>query len=178
MQVLLTVVLVALLVLLVAVILLARQVGYLLNLAGPVGARAMRQGPRVGENIAEIVRGTSLLPSLPVADRPILYVFLSHSCGICGVVRSACEAIARHWSGKADLVLVYDATATSVATPQRIDPSLQVVHSPTLREELSVGSVPFAVVVSSAQKVIASGLINNSSHIESLLEAASQRSLP
>jgi hypothetical protein len=158
-----------LLVLGLAVFLTIRQVGILLNQVGPVGARGSTQGPRIGENVMPHVSALEAAHGV-VRRQPALYVFVSESCVICASVRSASEALARYWAGRAAIRLVYDEPPRRSAahTSEAAGPSLW--HDRELRERLGVELVPFAVMTDGRGQVIGKGVVNDASQLESLLE--------
>ena len=145
-----------------------RQVGLILGRMGPIGARSSENiGPRVGEN---------LNPFLDAADipgksgKPTLYIFGSSSCGICKKIKSAAESLAKYWRGKTELILVYDPMPKGAQVAAEEDQgSVPIVRS-SLRTNVGVNTVPFAIMVDSAGIVLGKGLVNEMSHIESLLE--------
>jgi hypothetical protein len=150
-----------------ALLLTIRQVGILLNQVGPVGARGSTQGPRIGENI------TAHLSSLPgmagTPSGPSLYVFASESCAVCASVRKGAETLARYWSDRASIRLVYDEhpKSSSIGSLAR---GLSLWHDARLRGRLGIELVPFAVMTNAVGEVIGKGIVNDSSQLESLLE--------
>jgi hypothetical protein len=150
-----------------ALFLTIRQVGILLNQVGPVGARGSTQGPRIGENITAHV--ASLAGGGAASTAPSLYVFASESCAVCASVRKGAETLARYWSDRAAIRLVYDEhpRSPSIGSLAR---GLSVWHDPGLRGRLGVELVPFAVMTNAAGEVIGKGVVNDASQLESLLE--------
>jgi methylamine dehydrogenase accessory protein MauD len=151
-----------------------RQVGILLNQIGPVGARQSSEGPRVGENILRHV--ASELPGAVTDELPALYVFGSESCAICKSVRRSLETLAPYWAGRAAMHLVYDA-APRVAEDRSHPRALRFWVTRKLRDKLDVKALPFAVMTDAHGDVLAKGLVNDISHVESLLERAMPVSL-
>jgi hypothetical protein len=151
-----------------ALYLTIRQVGLLLAHLGPGPARSGSQGPRIGENIASYV---AALPR-PAGPRPVrtLYIFATEFCPVCAVVREAARAIAKHWQKSARLVMVYDALSENKARPAGGPANFLVVAHATLRQQLDIRAVPYAVLTNADGVVQIHGLVNNASHLESLLE--------
>ena len=150
-----------------ALFLTIRQVGILLNQVGPVGARGSTQGPRIGENITPHVSSLSAVAGAPAG--PSLYVFASESCAVCASVRKGAEALARYWSDRAVIRLVYDEHPGSSSIGW-LGRGLTLSHDPHLRGRLGVDLVPFAVMTNAAGEVIGKGVVNDGSQLESLLE--------
>jgi methylamine dehydrogenase accessory protein MauD len=150
-----------------ALFLTIRQVGLLLTRLGPGGARTSVLGPRVGENIlphtAELQEGTF------TQQEPTLYIFASQFCPACALVRESAAAIARHWTSSARIVMVYDGLPAD-GKRQTLPSNFLVTAHGTLREKLDVRAVPYAVMTDALGVVIGHGLVNNESHLESLLE--------
>src|SRR6476620_10694580 len=92
-----------LLILSAVVFLMLRQIGFLLQRSGVVGARATAEGPRIGESIV------SHFPPAGIPNgKAKLLVFLSDYCVVCKMVRAGAEPLARQWSQHADIYLIYD----------------------------------------------------------------------
>jgi methylamine dehydrogenase accessory protein MauD len=148
--------------------LLLRQMGFVLHRVGPVGARASSDGPRVGENIAHH------LPELAATSRERtakLILFITETCSVCREVKSAAEALAKIWHANADIFLIYDAaTAEAETVIRRAGKGLLAKHDQNARKRLDIKFVPFGLVVDADWNVVGKGLINEISHLESLLE--------
>ena len=155
----------AIAVLAVVLYLTIRQLGVLLARLGPSAARPADQGPRIRENIASYTG--PLLPDASAARVPTLFVFGTDFCPICGVVRQAARAVAKQWRPAARIVLVFDGAA-EVPAPEGTN--LFLTRHPTVREQLDIRAVPYAVMTDAAGTVLGHGLVNNASHLESLLE--------
>lgn len=152
--------------------LLVRQVGILMGHLGPVGARQTRQGPRVGENVAaHIARHIGL-----TFEQPTLLIFGSQSCAVCELVSAAAETLCRHWRSDARFVLVYDEPdAAAPRLEDRLRFGVRRLTGDGLRQALDIKLLPFALMVDEEGLVVARGLVNDISHLESLLETYSQR---
>ena len=159
---------VAIVLLTVALYLTIRQVGLLLAHLGPGGARSSDQGPRVGENIAPFT--APLTQSAFASKAPTLFIFATEYCPVCAVVREAARAVAKHWVSSARLVMVYDSLSEGVRGVAGKPANFAVTAHATLRESLDIRAVPYAVMTDVAGIVVGHGLVNNASHIESLLE--------
>ena len=164
---------VGLLFLAVVLFLVMRQMGYVLAHAGPLGARGIAQGPRMTENLTHQL--TPVLATTPFTNAiPTLVVFASASCPICRVIRKCLEDVAPHWFETAQIVLVYDKLKESGAStlPRNV---FAIEYPQGFRDSLAVKSVPYAIMTDAAKMVVGHGLVNNSSHVESLLELCIRR---
>jgi methylamine dehydrogenase accessory protein MauD len=149
-----------------------RQIGFVLQRVGPLGARGTSAGPRVGENVAHA------LPELfreRERNRAVLIVFGSMSCSICEQVKKAAEDLAPIWKKDADILLIYDCDKDNPASQMRqLVPGLYLKIACGLRESLAARFVPFGISVDRFGAVAAKGLVNEISQLESLLEAERQ----
>jgi methylamine dehydrogenase accessory protein MauD len=159
---------VAIVLVMLALYLTVRQVGLLLSHLGPGGARTSNLGPRIGENISV---HTAEVSGVDVKrSEPTLYIFAAQFCPACALVREAAQVIAKSWQSSARLIMVYDAVPAS-ANGKYLGPGNFIVTAhATLREKLDVRAVPYAVMTQGDGTVVGHGLVNNASHIESLLE--------
>jgi hypothetical protein len=164
---------IAILLLAAVLFLTLRQVGFMLTQLGPVGARTSDdQAPRLGENIGYQIAALDSALRKPI--RPILYLLLTHSCAACKTVRAAAGELARHWSNSVDIVVIYDSPRGSGDPISRtlIREGL-VEYTASFREQLGVRLVPFGIRTDQNGTVIGRGLVNDVSHVESLLELQS-----
>lgn len=151
--------------------LVVRQVGLILNRLGPIGARSSADvGPRVGENLSPVVASHDLVQE---NGKFTLLVFGSDSCGICAKIRPATESLVKYWRDKVNILMVYDGE-TRNENDARQDKSVRMVRSNSVRSKLGIGFVPFGVIVDSSGVVLGKGLVNDISHLESLLELTSK----
>jgi methylamine dehydrogenase accessory protein MauD len=149
--------------------LVLRQLGFVLNRVGPVGARSTPEGPRIGENLMHHVPELGAVSS---QSRSKLIVFVSDSCSVCKRIRSGAEELSRFWHHDADILLVYDAADESDQTRvQQISPGLFVKRDQDLRPRLGAMFVPFGIVTDRQGNVVSKALVNEIAHLESLLEA-------
>lgn len=152
-----------------ALYLTIRQVGLILGRLGPIGARSSPNvGPRVGENLSPFLQPAEAVVS---NGKPTLYVFGSDSCGICTRIKSSVESLYNYWSGKANFILLYDPLPEgSVGKGQTSKAGVPLIRPPALRNKIGIGLVPFGVIVDASGTVLGKGLVNEMSHVESLLE--------
>ena len=146
--------------------LILRQLGFVLQRAGPSGARMTNEGPRVGENVSP------LFPAAATKNgKSKLVVFLSDHCSVCKLVRAGAEPLAKVWKQDSEIYLVYDTESRDSETEfELIAPGLQVRRAFRLREALGASFVPFAAVMSPDGVVVGKALVNEIAHLESLLE--------
>ena len=145
-----------------------RQVGLILGRMGPMGARPMEAGPRIGENIMPLF-GTE--GRFGDSQKPTLYIFGSDSCGVCKHVKPAVESLLKYWNSKSNIIMIYDGDAKNGQSPSGSDTeSVPLIRRNDLRQKLGINFVPFGMMVNSQGVVLGKGLVNEISHVESLLE--------
>ena len=144
-----------------------RQVGRLLGRMGPVGARSSESvGPRVGENLTPFIN-TLEIPGKN--GKPILFILGNNGCGICSKIRHEADSLANYWASKADIVFVYDPLPPGANNGNDKEGKVPILRS-DMRAKVGVGFVPFGVIVDPTGVVLGKGLVNEMSHLESLLE--------
>jgi methylamine dehydrogenase accessory protein MauD len=167
----------ALLILGVVCIALARQVGVLHQRIAPAGALALRQPLKVGELTPEMtlngLDGSAVRVGGTRGGRSQLLLFLSPDCTVCEAllpaVRSA-QGAERAWL---DIVLASDGEPETHAQFVR-DKGLSkfpYVLSEHLGRSFGVAKLPYAVLIDELGKLSATGLVNTREHLESLFVA-------
>ncbi len=165
-------------VLAVLVMALARQVGVLHERIAPAGALTLHQKVSVGDKGPEMeltaLDGQRIRIGGQRQGRSQLLFFLSPDCPICKtlmpVLRSAARAEA-HW---VDTVLASDGEDEAAHRRMVMKQDLAgipYVLSETLGRSLGVSKLPYAVLIDESGKIASLGLINNREHLESLFEA-------
>jgi methylamine dehydrogenase accessory protein MauD len=169
---------IAVLVLSIICIALARQIGVLHQRIAPAGALTIRQALKVGDAAPPMaltaLDGTAVQIGGVRAGRSQLILFLSPDCAICQTllpsVRSA-QGAERQWL---DIILASDGDSVDKHIAFVRDKGLgkfPYVLSEALGRSLGVAKLPFAVLLDEAGKLAASGLVNSREHLESLFVA-------
>lgn len=167
----------AVLVLLVAVIALARQVGILYERIAPMGALMMDSGPKVGEP-AQVFE----LPMLGRPDRlrlggaqarSTLVFFLSPTCPVCKKLLPILKSIRNAESAWLDIVLASDGDAPAHDEFRRRAELLAFpyVLSAELGMHYRVSKLPYALLLDETGWLRAKGLVNSREQLESLFAA-------
>jgi methylamine dehydrogenase accessory protein MauD len=164
-------------VLALAVLALARQVGVLHERVAPAGALLPTTGPKVGETtVATAYRdldGGEVVVGGPSNDgRSTLVLWISPTCPVCrSLVPTAC-AMAR--DEKLRLVFASDGDQpgqhAAYARDLRITAYPYVV-SLALGLQFAVSKLPFAVLIGADGTLRSKGLVNTREHLESLVES-------
>ena len=165
-------------VLAVVVLALARQVGVLHERVAPAGALLTRAGPAPGDAAPLLavrsIDGRELsLGGKSATGRRTLLFFLSPSCPVCKTVLPTVVAVARGEKPEIDVVLASDGRPEEHAT-LAADASargLPYVLSTELGLAYQVGKLPYAVLIDAEGVVRAKGIVNTREHVESLVEA-------
>jgi methylamine dehydrogenase accessory protein MauD len=166
---------VAIAILVVAVLALARQVGVLHERVAPMGALTMDRGPEVGAAAPvfdlAVLGGGSVAVGRPTG-RPQMLFFLSPTCPVCKKLVPVLRSLP---SGEAgiDVILASDgeqAEHLAFYRREKLAP-FPYVLSPALGLTFRISKLPYAVLIGPDGKIAAKGLVNNREQIESLLLA-------
>lgn len=167
----------AVLVLLVAVIALARQVGILYERIAPMGALMMDSGPKVGEpaQVFELpVLGSPGTVRLGGAQaRSTLVFFLSPTCPVCKKLLPILKSIRTAEASWLDIVLASDGDAPAHEVFRRRSELLDFpyVLSAELGMHYRVSKLPYALLLDEAGRLRSKGLVNSREQLESLFAA-------
>jgi methylamine dehydrogenase accessory protein MauD len=167
---------VVVMVLAVAVLALARQVGVLHERIAPVGALALGRGPQTGESAPRLtvrtLAGGTVEIGGPVPEGPLrLLFFVSPTCPICKSLLPTVKVFAQ--SERLDLLLVGDGDEDQqrqMAQRQAIELE-HFANAPEVGRAFQVAKLPYAVLISAAGVIVAQGLVNSREHLESLVTA-------
>lgn len=165
-------------VLAVVVLALARQVGVLHERVAPAGALLTRAGPAPGDRAPVIEVRTFYGDALTVggasaAGRRTLLFFLSPSCPVCKTVLPTVLSVAAGESPAIDVVLASDGRPEEHAAlaGEFRGQALPYVLSTELGLAYQVAKLPYAVLIDADGVVRAKGIVNTREHVESLVEA-------
>jgi methylamine dehydrogenase accessory protein MauD len=168
---------IALLVLAVVCMALARQIGVLHQRIAPAGALSLRQPLKLGDPTPEMVLPG--LDGLPVkiggvrGGRSQMLLFLSPDCAICETllpaVRSA-QGAERSWL---DIILASDGELYKheAFVREKSLTKFPYVMSEHLGRSYGVSKLPYAVLIDESGKLSSTGLVNTREHLESLFVA-------
>jgi methylamine dehydrogenase accessory protein MauD len=167
----------AVLVLGVICIALARQIGVLHQRIAPAGALSLRQPLKLGEPTPEMtlngLDGSAVRIGGIRGGRSQLVLFISPDCTVCEAllpaVRSA-QGAERAWL---DIVLASDGEAAEhkVFVRDKGLAKFPYVISEHLGRSFGVAKLPYAVLIDETGKLSATGLVNTREHLESLFVA-------
>jgi len=163
-------------VLTVVVIALARQIGVLHARIAPIGALKVDHGPAVGEQSPKLTVRTLTGHAVHIGE-PLpeglsqLLLFVSPECPVCKNLIPVAKAFARDER----LAVLYVSDGTESALRQMVERyGLQRVpfaNSPEVGLKFGVGKLPYAVLIDHRGTVVSSGLVNSREHLESLVVA-------
>lgn len=157
----------------VAVVALARQIGVLHERIAPVGALSIGQGPQPGEAAPKLT--VSTLAGMPAkvggareTRRQQLLFFVSPTCPIC---KQLLPTVLRFTGAeKIDLLVLGDgdeAQHRQMADRFKIEPG-QFALSTEVGQTYRVGKLPYAVLIDERGTIVSQGLVNTREHLESL----------
>ena len=163
------------LLLLLAVVTLARQVGMLHARLGPVGARMTNAGPEIGEAAPALavndIDGRELTLG-SVRGKPTLLVFITTSCSACARLTAAIRTLWKSEHDKLEIALV--SLYSTEEEAREFAKRHKLTHIPCTADAQAglvyqVASPPYALLIDEQGTVRAKGVVNNSEHLESLL---------
>lgn len=160
----------------VALLALARQVGVLHVRVAPAGALSTAAGPAAGDaapllDVATIDgRAMQLGGALPAGTLRLL-MFVSAQCPLCKNLIPIAKSFAR--SERIDLVFVGDDdVAVQQAMIERMDmAAYPFVNGPVVGRAYQVAKLPHSVLLDEKGTVLSKGLVNSREHLESLIVA-------
>jgi len=168
---------VVIVILTIAVLALARQIGILHTRLAPAGALMTSAGPKVGE----------LAPELEIDDinqRPLkiggqrqkaqLILFVSPTCPICKTLVPTARSLARSERGRLDVAFASDGGDVEQHRRYVADMGMDghpYVVSLELGMRFEVGKLPYAVLIGADGVLRSKGLVNSREHLESLVES-------
>jgi methylamine dehydrogenase accessory protein MauD len=167
---------VVVIVLVAAVLALARQVGVLHERIAPVGALALGRGPQTGESAPRLTvrtfAGGTVEVGGPMPEGPLrLLFFVSPTCPICKSLLPTVKVFAQ--SERLDLLLIGDGDEDQqrqMVQRHAIEPE-RFANAPEVGRAFQVAKLPYAVLISAAGIIVAQGLVNSREHLESLVTA-------
>jgi methylamine dehydrogenase accessory protein MauD len=167
----------ALLVLGIVCMAMARQIGVLHQRIAPAGALSLRQPLKLGEATPQMVLtaldGSSVQIGGVRGGRSQLVLFLSPECTVCEALLPAVRSAQGAERGWLDIILASDGEADLHAQFVR-EKSLSkfpYVLSEPLGRSYGVSKLPYAVLIDEAGKLSSTGLVNTREHLESLFVA-------
>lgn len=156
---------------------LARQVGVLHERIAPAGALSLHQSVNVGDVVTPMqmtaIDGQAVAIGGTRAGRSQLLFFVSPDCPVCKSLLPVFKSAAASESDWLDAVLASDGDESKQRRMimQHGLSSIPFVLSESLGRSLGVAKLPFAVLIDEVGKVAALGLVNTREHLESLFEA-------
>lgn len=163
------------LVLIFAVIALARQIGILHTRLAPAGALMTTAGPKVGQQAPVLamqdIKGAPISIGGP-AKKSRLIMFVSPTCPICKDLVPMAVSMAK--SEKLDLLFGSD--GGQVAKHEDYIKRMKIEDYPyivsmELGMKFEVGKLPYAVLLDEKGVLRSKGLVNSREHLESLVNA-------
>jgi methylamine dehydrogenase accessory protein MauD len=162
----------------VAVLALARQVGVLHERVAPMGALMMDSGPKVGELTPtftlKALGGETVALGAEAARRVgTLLFFMSPTCPVCRKLLPVLKSLRDAERGRTEIVLASDGDMTEHLAYRQAQglEAFPYVLSTELGMSFRIGKLPYAVLLDAGGTVRAKGLINNREQLESLFTA-------
>ncbi len=156
---------------------LARQVGVLHERIAPAGALSLHQTVNVGDAIAAMsfaaMDGRNIVIGGPRNGRSQLLFFVSPDCPVCKSLLPVFKSAAASERDWLDAVLASDgneAAQRRMAMAHDLS-AMPFILSERLGRAFGVAKLPYAVLLDEDGTVAALGLVNSREHLESLFEA-------
>lgn len=160
----------------VALLALARQVGVLHMRVAPAGALQSAGGPAVGGKVPAIpattLDGQDVLVGGPASGVALrLLMFVSATCPLCKSIIPAARSFAR--DERVELTFVGDddiAVQRTMVEAQGLA-GYRFVNGPQVGHAFEVAKLPYAVLLDTDGVTLSKGLVNSREHLESLIVA-------
>ena len=170
---------VALIVLVVIVIALARQIGVLYERVAPAGALMINSQLKVGMSAPDLTLETITGKPISVGagavkSRSQLLFFLSPDCHVCHSLLPVIRSGAKSEQAWLDLVLSSDGDDADHSGYVADLTAFPYVVSRSLGMAYGVAKLPYAVLIDADGKIASMGIVNSREHLDSLFEAKEQ----
>jgi methylamine dehydrogenase accessory protein MauD len=168
---------VVIVILAIAVLALARQIGILHTRLAPAGALMTSAGPKVGELAPELEIDDINQGRLKIGgqrQKAQLILFVSPTCPICKTLVPTARALARSERGRLDVAFASDGGDVEQHRRYVADMGMgshPYVVSLELGMRFEVGKLPYAVLIGADGVLRSKGLVNSREHLESLVES-------
>ena len=160
------------------VVALVRQIGVLHERIAPVGALALSQGPKVGEEVPRFdltaIDGRHVKVGGPNEQgRSTLLFFLSPTCPVCKTLLPVLKSSRRKERSWLDVFLASDGDLDEQKAFVRENELSELIYivSADLGISLRIGRLPYVVLLDEQGVIRAQGLVNSREHLESVFEA-------
>jgi len=160
------------------VVALVRQIGVLHERIAPVGALALSQGPKVGEEVPRFdltaIDGRHVKVGGPNEQgRSTLLFFLSPTCPVCKTLLPVLKSSRRKERSWLDVFLASDGDLDEQKAFVRENDLSELIYivSADLGISLRIGRLPYVVLLDEQGVIRAQGLVNSREHLESVFEA-------
>lgn len=161
----------------VAVLALARQIGILHTRLAPAGALMTSAGPKVGEPAPTLTVNDIDGREVAVGgerEAAQLILFVSPTCPICKSLVPTAKALAR--SERRRLTLTFASDGGELEPHRQYVNDMDMARYPyvvslELGMRFEVGKLPYAVLIGADGVLRSKGLVNSREHLESLVES-------
>ena len=163
------------LVLVLAMVALARQIGVLHTRLAPAGALMTTAGPKIGQPAPVLsvpdIKGDSITVGGP-RKLPQLVLFVSPTCPVCKELVPTARSMAKDEK----LSLVFGSDGGQIAKHSDYVNKMKIEKYPyvvslELGMKFEVGKLPYAVLIDEQGVLRSKGLVNSREHLESLVES-------
>ncbi|SFU08706.1 methylamine dehydrogenase accessory protein MauD [Pseudomonas marincola] len=165
-------------VVLIACLALARQVGLLHERIKPVGALSLGKSIKAGESapsfsLPSLTGGAVSFGGANAHGQSTLLFFLSDTCPVCKTLLPVLKSVREQEGAKLRVILASDGDEPShqaFIAAHRLD-AFPYLLSQEVGLAYQISKLPYGVLIDAAGTVVTHGLINTREHLESLFEA-------
>lgn len=155
-----------------AVVVLAREIGLLSLRLPPAPALDSKEGPAVGDVPPRLYGTTPTGEAIPLTEpqvAPVLLIFLSSRCRPCVELASDMPAILRDWPGMSIRPVVSGPLA-EVRKMTGLGSDIVRDEHDRIKDALGILGSPFAMLMDTSGQVAARGVVNTREMVSSLIE--------
>jgi methylamine dehydrogenase accessory protein MauD len=157
---------------------LARQVGVLHRRIGPAGALMTSAAAKVGDlvqpfSVQTIEGGRKTVGGLNPSGKSTLIAFVAPDCPVCSRLMPVYKSLVAAEGKSIELVFASDSAVEGHEAYRKRHgiEGLPYILSTELGMRFQIGKLPYAVLLDEAGVIASQGLVNSREHLESLLEA-------
>lgn len=157
------------LVLVLAVYLLAQQIGLLHRRMPPIGARITNEGLELGDVLPP---NNSTELAFWDRDKRLLIIAIAPRCSNCEALGLSIRTVAGEWRDRMHVLILSmageDADLIDFTKRHRLDKLTASIVSPRLAVRLRISSPPYAMLFSREGRLIGKGVVNHLEHLQSI----------
>ncbi|MGH9844079.1 MAG: redoxin domain-containing protein [Blastocatellia bacterium] len=166
--------------LVVAILVIARQIGLIHRRLNPASARIENAGPEIGTELIDFTAQDMAGRDIALASQEgkrYLLVFISAKCSACQQLMPAVKSIRKSERRHLEVLVVSlseDENANRSFIERNDLGEITYIASRALGQKYNILAPPYAILVDEHRIVRSKGVVNHMEHLESLLETLKQ----